>query len=57
MGADVIISYGGLRSELDTNESPNFGTVSKTLQRTMDSLDEVIAICKSNGFEVKETFQ
>lgn len=53
VGADVIISYGGLRSELDTNESPNYGAVSKALQRTMDSLDEVIAICKSNGFEVK----
>jgi galactitol-specific phosphotransferase system IIB component len=53
VGADVIISYGGLRSELDTNESPDYVTVSKALQRTMDSLDEVIAICKSNGFEVK----
>ena len=53
VGADVIISYGGLRAELDTNESPNYGSVSKSLQRTMYSLDEVIAICRSNGFEVK----
>lgn len=51
VGADVIIMYGGLKGEIDEeNESPNFSTVSKMMKQTMDSLDEVIAICRSNGF-------
>lgn len=51
VGADVIIMYGGLKAELEDNEEPRFGELSKALKRTMDSLDEVIAICRSNGFE------
>jgi len=51
VGADVIISFGGLKAEInEENESPDYSTVSKSLQRTMDSLDEVISICRSNGF-------
>lgn len=49
VGADVIIMYGGLKAELEEEEA-NYGTLSKSLQRAVDSLDEVIAICKSNGF-------
>ena len=49
VGADVIIMFGGLKAELEEEEI-NYGTVSKSLKRTIDSLDEVIAICKSNGF-------
>ncbi len=50
VGADVMIMYGSLRAEIDEeNESPDYSTVSKSLQRTADSLDEVIAICRSNG--------
>jgi hypothetical protein len=49
VGADVIIMYGGVKAELEEEET-NFSTLSKSLQRAMDSLDEVIAICKSNGF-------
>lgn len=41
--------YGGVKAELEEEET-NFSTLSKSLQRAMDSLDEVIAICKSNGF-------
>ena len=51
VGADVVIMYGGLKGEIDEeNESLNFSTVSKMMKQTMDSLDEVIAICRSNGF-------
>ena len=49
VGADVIIMWGGLKAELE-EEEPSFAAVQKSLQRSMDSLDEVIAICKSNGF-------
>jgi hypothetical protein len=49
VGADVIIMWGGLKAELE-EEEPSFVAVKKSLQRSMDSLDEVIAICKSNGF-------
>ncbi len=49
VGADVIIMYGGVKAELEEEEA-NYGILNKSLQRTMDSLDEVIAICKSNGF-------
>lgn len=49
VGADVMIMYGGLTGELD-NEEPNYGEVQKYMKRTLDSLDEVIAICRSNGF-------
>jgi len=52
IGADVIIMYGGLRAEIDEeNESPDYSTVSKAIKRTMDSLDEIILICRSNGLE------
>jgi len=51
VGADVIIMYGGLKGEIDEeNENPNYSEAAKYLKRTMDSLDEVIAICRSNGF-------
>lgn len=49
VGADVIIMYGGLKTELEEDDM-NSSNVSKLLQRAMDSLDEVIAICRSNGF-------
>ena len=51
VGADVIIMYGGLKNEIDEeNENPNGSEIAKYLRRTADSLDEVIAICRSNGF-------
>jgi len=51
VGADVIIMYGGLKSEIDEeNEAPDYSAVKKALKLTMNSLDEVIAICRSNGF-------
>ena len=51
VGADVIIMYGGLKNEVDEeNENPNGSEIAKYLRRTADSLDEVIAICRSNGF-------
>jgi hypothetical protein len=50
VGADVIVMYGGLKMEVD-EERPNFSEIQKYLKRTVDSLDEVIAICMSNGFE------
>lgn len=49
VGADVIIMFGSVKAELE-EEDANVGSLSKSLKRTMDSLDEVIAICKSNGF-------
>ena len=51
VGADVIIMYGGLKNEIDEeNESTSASEVAKYLRRTTDSLDEVLAICRSNGF-------
>lgn len=51
VGADVIIMYGGLKNEIDEgNESTSASEVAKYLRRTSDSLDEVLAICRSNGF-------
>ena len=51
VGADVMIMYGGLRAEIDEgNEFPNFNEVQKYFTRTLDSLEEVIAICRNNGF-------
>ena len=51
VGADVIIMYGGLKNEVgEENENPNGSEIAKYLRRTADSLDEVIAICRSNGF-------
>ena len=51
VGADVIIMYGGLKNEIDEgNESTSASEVVKYLRRTSDSLDEVLAICRSNGF-------
>jgi hypothetical protein len=49
VGADVIIMYGGLKAELE-EEDISVSNLTKSLKRTMDSLDEVIAICRSNGF-------
>jgi len=50
VGADVMIMYGGLLSEIDEeNDVIDSKAASKALQRAMDSLDEVIYICRSNG--------
>jgi hypothetical protein len=74
VGADVIISYGGLKAEFlssvggmtegdeddddddddDDALKPNWGQVQKSLLKTLDSLQEVIVICRSNGFEDKK---
>ena len=52
VGADVIIMYGGLKAELsDDIEYPNSSEISKYYVKTLDSLEEVIAIVRSNpGF-------
>ena len=53
VGADVIIMYGGLKNEINNKENDmptSAGEVGTFIRRTSDSLDEVIAICKSNGF-------
>jgi hypothetical protein len=52
VGADVIIMYGGLKTELsEENEEPNSGEIEKYYIRALDSLEEVIAIVRSNpGF-------
>lgn len=49
IGADVQIMYGGLISELDASEYPDLSEVSKYLTRTLDSLNEVILLCKGDG--------
>ena len=56
VGADVMIMYGGLKAELsEENEVINYGEVEKYYVRTLDSLEEVIAICRSNkGFKSLE---
>lgn len=56
VGADVIIMYGGLKAELaDDNEFPNSSEISKYYVKTLDSLEEVIAIVRSNrGFSKLE---
>ena len=49
-GADVMIMYGGLKSELN-EDPPDSSEAIKYLQRAVNSLDEVIAIVRSNdGF-------
>jgi hypothetical protein len=52
-GADVMIMYGGLQAELGDENSiddePNYGEVKKYLARTIDSLSEVITICRNSG--------
>jgi hypothetical protein len=48
VGADVIIMYGGLKAAVEEEDS---GETQKYLKRTLDSLNEVILICRSNGFE------
>ena len=51
VGADVIIMYGGLKNEVDEeNESTSYAAVGKYLRGASQSLDEVLAICRSNGF-------
>ena len=52
VGADVIIMYGGLKAELsEDNERPNSSDIQKYYLKTLDSIEEVIAIVKSNpGF-------
>ena len=53
VGADVIIMYGGLKSEISEDNDPiNFKEAEKYYVRTLDALEEVIAICRSNkGFK------
>lgn len=48
VGADVIIMYGGLRSAME-NDPVNFREAEQGYIRTLDSLEEVIAICRSNS--------
>lgn len=48
VGADVIIMYGGLKAAVEEEDA---GEAQKYLKRTLDSLNEVILICRSNGFE------
>ena len=52
VGADVIIMYGGLKAELsEDNEELNSAEIEKYYVKTLDSLEEVIAIVRSNpGF-------
>lgn len=51
-GADVMIMYGGLMSEIDeNNDEPDLSSAQKYLTRTVDSLSEVISICRNGGFE------
>lgn len=56
VGADVIIMYGGLKGELsEENEIINFREVEKYYIRTLDALEEVIVIVRSNkGFKALE---
>ncbi len=56
VGADVIIMYGGLKAELaEDNERPNSAELSKYYVKTLDSLEEVISIVRSNkGFSKLE---
>lgn len=50
VGADVIIMYGGLKSEIsEDNDAVSYSEVEKFYVRTLDSLEEVIAICRNNG--------
>jgi hypothetical protein len=49
VGADVIIMYGGLKSELN-EDTPDPGQVKLYWTRAVDSLDEVLSICRNNGF-------
>ena len=50
VGADVIIMLGGLQAALQ-DDPPSASDAQKYLVRTLDSLTEVIAICRNNGFE------
>ena len=52
VGADVVIMYGGLKSEISEENDPiNFREAEKYYVRTLDSLEEVISIVRSNkGF-------
>ena len=52
VAADVIIMYGGLKAEIsEDNERPNSAEIEKYYIKTLDSLEEVIAIVRSNpGF-------
>ena len=51
VGADVMIMYGGLKAEISAdNDMMSYSEVEKYYVRTLDSLEEVIAICQGNGF-------
>lgn len=53
VGADVMIMYGGLLTSLESGDDGeddiNGKDVAKYMERTLQAIDEVIAICKSNG--------
>ena len=57
VGADVLIMYGGLRAELESpmGDMPNMSAVQSYMVKTLDSLEEVIVICRSNGFDKQKT--
>jgi hypothetical protein len=48
VAADVLIMYGGLKAAVEQEDG---GGTQQYLRRTLDSLSEVILICRSNGFE------
>lgn len=52
VAADALIMYGGLMSEIDemNEEYYNVAAVNKFLNRAQDSIDEIILICRNNGF-------
>lgn len=52
VGADVQIMYGGVIAELDASEYPDMGEISKYIQRTLDSLQEVIILCEGDGMTI-----
>ena len=50
VGADAMIMYGGLLSALEGDMGEvDSKEVKKYLERTVQSLDEILAICNSNG--------
>jgi len=49
VGADVSMMYGGLQAALQ-DDPPRTGDVDRYIANTLDSLTEVISICRGNGF-------
>jgi hypothetical protein len=48
VGADVLIMYGGLKAAVEQEDG---GGTQQYLQKTLDSLSEIILICRNNGFQ------